>query len=270
MAKKKEPKAASPAEQGSEKQQKKGNNLLFGLFTLLTAIVIIVGILGGVFYYIVHNNINGVGERYRKQLQGVPILSLALPPLKDPEDPKYLTDDQIKEKYNELRKTKADLQSKLDAANQTIKELQKYKDEYTQLQQEDAKLKTDMQAQKDQLATQQKQLANDTEKLNQVIASGDKSGFKAYFEKVDTATAQKIYTQVMQEQKASAEVEKTAKLYESMDPTAAAGIFEQMGNAKIDLTVQILKNMKKETASEIIASMTAPFASTVTEKLSKP
>ena len=55
-------------------------------------------VIGGAFYFIMHNNINGIGERYRKNLQAIPVLKLALPSVKDPDDPKYLTDDEIKKK----------------------------------------------------------------------------------------------------------------------------------------------------------------------------
>lgn len=261
--------AQSPKPQGSETQKDSKNGILFGLIAFLTALVIMLAVFGGAFYVVVHNNVNGIGEKYRNQLQKIPVLKLALPAVPDPEDPKYLTDSDIRARYAEMKKQKDDLTRQLSDTNKKIAELQKYKDSQDSANAENTKNQNDINAQKAQLDAQKKQLEEDRKKLNEMIASGDKAGFKDYFEKVDKDTAQKIYTQIMQEQKASDDAVKFAKLYESMDPAAAAAIFEQMGTAKLDTVVEILKNMKKDASAEVIAAMTPSFGATVTDKLSK-
>lgn len=256
-----------PADEGSRKEKKSG--LLFGLFAFLVSLIIIAGILGGAFYLVIHNNVNGLGERYRNSIQRIPIVKLALPKVADPEDPKYLTDNEIKAKYQQLRKDKDELTKQLDEANKKIAELQKAKADIDKLKAENDQIKSDMQSQKNQFDQQKKQLADDKKKLDQLAAGSDKTGFKEFFEKMEPETAKQMYNQILQEQKASDDEKKFAQLYETMDPSAAAAIFEQMGNSKIDLVVNILKNMKKEASAQILAQMTPAYASNVTEKLSK-
>jgi flagellar motility protein MotE (MotC chaperone) len=228
-----------------------------------------VGVIGGAFYIVIHNNVNGLGERYRTNLQGLPLVKLALPAVADPTDPKYLTDDEIKKGYQELRKKNAELTKQLEEAKKNETELQKYKDDQDKTKAEDEKIKKDAEDQKAQIEAQKKQLDEDQKKVNELIASGDKAGFQAFFQKVDKDTASKIYTEIMKEQKASADATTFSQIYQTMDASAAAKIFEAMGDSKIDLVVEILKNMKKENTAAIIAAMTPDFSSTVTEKLSQ-
>lgn len=255
--------------QGSEDQGKKKKEILFGLVAFLTALVIMAGVMGGAFFVAVHNNINGLGERYRKDLQGIPVLKWALPTVPDPEDPKYLTDTEIKKKYEELRQTKTDLTKKLEDANKKIQELQKYKDNESKLKAENEKVKSDMNTLKAQTDAQKKGLDDEKKQIEQMIATGDKAGFKAYFEQVSPDVAKQVYEQIMKEQKASDDAIKFAKIYESMDSSAAATVLEKLGTAKLDLVVDILKNMKKESTAAILAAMTPSYASKVTEALSK-
>ena len=91
--------------------------------------------------------------------------------------------------------------------------------------------------------------------------------FKQYFENVDPATARQVYEETVKQQQDDENAKKFAQIYEAMDASAAAQIFEQMGNSKIDMIAGTLKNMKKETAAEILAAMTPAFASKLTEKL---
>jgi len=261
--------AAGPNPQGSDNQQGKKGGILFGLLAFFTAVIVMAGILGGAFYMIIHNNVNGLADRYRKNIQSIPVLKLALPNPADPFDPKLFAPEELKSKYQELRAIRDDLTQKLNDANRKISELQKYKDELDRIKAENEKLKADAQAQKDQLDAERKKLEADTKKVNEMIASGDKTGFKEYFEKVDKETAAKVYQQIMQEQKAREDTKKFVQLYEGMDAAAAAAIFEQMGNSKMDTIVEILKNMKKDSSAQIIASMTPAFAATVTDRLSK-
>ncbi len=258
----------SPKPQGSDNQKgKKG--FLFGLLAFVTALIIMFAVIGGAFFIVIHNNINGIGERYRKEIQGIPLLSMALPKVADPDDPQYLTQDQIKEKYQEYRKKNDELAKQLDEANKKISELQKVKDEQDKIKAESDKIKKDAQEQKEQTDLKEKQLLDDKKKLDELIANGDKAGFKAYFEKIDKENAQKLYTEILEEQKADEDAVKFAKLYESMDAGAAASIFEQLGDEKIDLVVDTLRYMKKEASAAVMAAMTPDYAAKITERLSK-
>jgi len=264
----------SPNTQGSDNQKEK-NGFLFGLFAFLVAIAVMLAVFAGAFYIVVHNNINGITTKYRKDIQNMQVLNIhylrwALPTAPDPENPKYLSNDQLVKKYNALRKLRDDLQAQLKAANTKITELQKYKDEEDKIKAEDEKIKKDVATEKAQLDAQKNQMAEDKKKLDELIASGDSSGFKQYFEKVDPVNAQKIYADIMKQQKASDQVKKLSKLYEGMDAATAAKILEQMGDSKMDIIVGILRNMNKDAAAQILAGMSSEFSGSVTERLSKP
>jgi flagellar motility protein MotE (MotC chaperone) len=74
---------------------------------------------------------------------------------------------------------------------------------------------------------------------------------------------------LVQSQNISEEAKKFSQLYEAMDSSASAKIFEQMGESKMDLIISIIKNIKKEKTSEILAAMKPEFASKLTEKMSQ-
>ncbi len=260
----------SPKPQGSDGGQSKTNGFVFGLLAILTAVFIMVAVVGGAFYIVIHNNVNGLADKHRAELQKIPVLNLALPKPPDPEDPKYLTNDQVLSKYQELRKKRDELTKQLEDANKQIDELKKFKDDQDKITAGADGLKKAAEAQTAQAEAQKKQNEDDRKKFNEMIASGDKAGFKAYFEKVDKDTAKKIYSDIMQEQKASDELKKTAQVYESMESAAAAKILGQMGSGKIDMVVDILKNIKKEKAAEIMAAMDPALSAKVTERISKP
>lgn len=258
-------KGKSPATQGSEKP--KGNGFIFGLLAVLVATVIFVAVVGGASYYVISKDLNGMATTYRKQISTIPILKWALPPLKDPYDPKYLTDKEVKEKYDELRKLKDEYIKQLEEADKKIQELEKIKANQDKIVAEDEKIKAEVASQKAELELYKKQLETDKKALDELIAKGDSAGFKAYFEKVDKETAAKIYGEIIKVQKANEGIIENAKLYNTMDPAASAKIFEQMGSAKMDLIVETLKNMKQSTASQVLAAMTPTFSAKVAEKL---
>lgn len=245
------------------------NKVVYGLLAFLLAMAIIFLVLGSAFYLVVKNNVNGMGEKYRKNLQGVPVIKWALPQPPDPEDPKYMTFDELAEKYNALKKENQEQSKKLGELSASNAELQLYKNSEDKVKAEGDAAKKDLEAQNAQLEQKKKELTDERKKLDEIIASGDKVAFKDFYEKMDKENAQRIYTAILSEQKVSEEAKKFAQLYETMDPSAAAKIFEQMGTAKMDLVVDILRNMKKESAAEVLASMTPAYASKVSEKLSK-
>lgn len=256
-----------PQSQDAAGNKKKMNGVLFGILAFFISLAIMLGILGGAFYVIIRNNINGLGEKYRPNIQAIPVLKLALPPVADPEDPKYLTPEEIMAKYQELRKLRSDLTVQLEEANKKIAELEGSVSEQDQALAEATGEKDRLEAQQAQVIADREQLEADRKELDAIIASGDKAGFKAYFEQVNSEAAKEIYTQIMQEQKVGEEEKKFAKLYEGMDAAAAAGIFEAMGTSKMDMVVNILKSMSSKASTQILAEMTPAFASQVTVKL---
>ena len=265
MAKSK--KSIMQSKDGSPGSGSKSKSMLYTLLTIFIVILVIGIIFGGAFYLVVHNNVNGLGERYRKTIQNIPIARLALPVAPDPLDPQYLTDKEIKEKYMEFRKLNEELNKQLEEWKKKNEELQKYKDEYDLYKAENDKAAEDLKARTALLDEEQIKLNELKKEIDQLIANGDKAGFSEYFEKVNPELAKQVYAEVVKQQQVDENAKKFAQIYENMDASAAAQIFEEMGKSKIDLVAETLKNMKKEKSAEILAAMTPEFASRLTEKL---
>ena len=245
----------------------KRKSMLFTLLTFFLVILIVGGILGGGFYLIVHSNINGMGEKYRKNIQNVPILRLALPKAPDPLDPKYLTNKEIKDKYIEFKALNEELNKLLAEAEKKTADLQKYKDEYDNYKAENDRTAQALKERTALLDDEQVKYDALKKEVDLLIANGDKAGFKEYFEKVSPDMAKEVYTSVVKQQQTDESIKKFAQVYEVMDPAAAAAIFEEMGNDKIDMLAETIKSMKKEKSAEIMAAMSPEFASKLTEKL---
>lgn len=264
--------SASQATETSKAQKggtagKKGKGAAFTLIAFLSVVLIIAVVLGGVFYFVIRNNVNGLGERYRSNIQGIPILKLALPPVEDPLDPKYLTDKEIRQKYDEFRKANRDLVLQLEEARKQIADLQKAKDENASIKAEGEKVKSEAEAMKLAAEERQKQLDEYKRQVDLLVANGDKEGFKKFFESVDPEVAKQIYTDVMKQQKLDEDAKKFAQIYESMEADAAAGIMEKLGSGQLDMIAQMLHSMKKQSSSAILAAMDPAFAAKVTQKL---
>ncbi|NJD01284.1 MAG: DUF615 domain-containing protein [Ruminiclostridium sp.] len=260
-------KGAIQSKDGQTGSGSKSKGMLFTLFTFFIVILIIGIVFGGAFYLVIHNNINGLGERYRKTIQGIPIARLALPAPADPLDPRYLTDEEIKEKYKEFKKLNEELNKLLAESEKKQEELQKYKDEYDRYKAENDKFAQQL-AERAASLDEERLKLNDLKKtIDELIANSDKTGLKEYFETVNPVLAEQIYADVVKQQQIDENAKKFAQIYEAMDASAAAQIFEEMGNSKIDLIAETLKNMKKEKSAEILAAMTPAFASKLTEKL---
>lgn len=251
----------------SQSGAKKGKSVGFAVVTFFSVILIIALILGGTFYFAVHNNVNGLADKYRKTIQSIPLARLALPVAPDPLDPQYLTPGELKDKYNEFRQTNADLQKQLDEAAKTIEELQKSKAEAASLKTESDKAAQDIEARKAELDARQKQLDGMKAEVESLIASGDKEGLKQYYETLNPEAAQKVYAEVVKQQQVNADTKKFAAVYAAMDASAAAQIFEKLGASQIDLTAKTLMAMPKENSSQILAAMTSDFAAKVTKRL---
>ncbi len=251
---------------GSESGSKR-KSMLFTLLTFFVALLVIGIILGGAFYFVIHNNVNGLGEKYRKTIQNIPIARMALPVVADPLDPQYMTADEITAKYKEFREKNEVLSKLYEESEKKQTELQKYKDEYEQNKAENEKTAQELKDRTSLLEEEQAKLDELKKKIDELIANGDKQGLKEYFETINPELAKQVYAEVVKQQQIDENAKKFAQIYEAMDASAAAQIFEAMGNAKIELVAQTLKNIKKEKTAEILAAMTPAFASKLTEKL---
>jgi flagellar motility protein MotE (MotC chaperone) len=223
-------------------------------------LIIITAVFGGASYFIVRNNINGLADKNRQTIQKIPLLKNALPKPLDPLDPKFMTADEIKNKYLEYKNSSDEMKKKLEEAEKQLAELKKYKEENEKESQSIEDTKKAQDARQNELDTLKKT-------IDQLIANADKAGLKQYFETIDPAAAKEVYAEVIKQQQVTENEKKFAQVYEAMDASAAAQIFEQMGNSKLELVSQTVKNMKKESAAAILAAMSPDFASRVSQKL---
>lgn len=251
------------------KEKKKMNDIVYGLLAFLVATAIMLVVLGGTFYIIVKNNVNGIGEKLRPKLTEVPVLRMALPEAPDPDDEKYMPEDEVRKKYREQQSSIAELQKQLEQQKKVNAELQKFEDDNEKFDAEIESEKNSVEAERKQIDADIDQLAKDKQKLDQIVAEGDKEGFKAYFENIDKETAAKLYEEIMKEEKTDNEAVQFAKMYEIMEPDAAAAIFQEMGTSKMDTILDIIRNMKKEVVAQILTEMKPDFASQITEKLAE-
>ncbi len=242
---------------------------LFYVLVVATALLIMALIFGGTFFFIVRKNINGIGEQLRKDLQDVPLLKLALPKPPDPYDEKYMSESEVRKRYTQLRQELTSLQQELENANQKIGELEKNLEEAQSVKSEGEKALKEAEDKMNSLQQQEKMLEEERRKLYEIAAKSDREGFRKYYENLYGETAEKIYREIVKEEAVSKEVQQFVKLYEAMDASAAARIFEQLGKDRLQLVVDILTNMKRETASEILASMNASLAAEITNKLAQ-
>lgn len=251
----------------SKSGAKNGRSLLSSVITFFLVILIIALIFGGAFYIVIHNNVNGLAERYRSSIQNIPLARLALPVPPDPLDPKYMTAAEIRDKYVEFRKANEDLRKQLDESVKKAQELQKYKDEYDAFKADNEKTAQDIKTRQAEQDARQAQLDEMKAAIDALLASGDKEGLRQYFETLDPETAKQVYSEVVKQQQADENTKKFAQLYAAMDAATAAQIFEKLGSSQINLVTRTLKSMSNEDASAILASMTADFAAKVTKKL---
>jgi flagellar motility protein MotE (MotC chaperone) len=143
--------------------------------------------------------------------------------------------------------------------------LSNIKNNYQQFQDDQNKVEEDREA----LLQEKQQLESDRKKFSEDIADAKKADFKAYFELIDKETAQQLYEEILQAEKADKETKEYVSFYENMDAENAAKIFDEMVASKMDLIVKIFKYMNKEQAAEILASMDTGNAAKVSDILSK-
>ena len=269
MAQKNKTKAKAPAAQGSDKKGE-SDGLLHGLLTVLLSILIVLVVFGGAFYYVLKNNIYGLGEQFRPGLERIPVIRQALPPLpetEDPYDPKHLTQKELLEKYNELRNVKKDLTAQLDSANRKLADLENEKAQWTGLKEEAETTRLQNEAELKQIQEQAEQLEKDKKELSRLIAEGDKQGFQKYFEKVDKETAAEMYQEIVTGNVANQELKNLAKPYEEMDPANAANILTELGGKDMSLLIDLLGVMKADVSAEILENMEPAFAADLMQQL---
>ncbi len=251
------------------KSSDRKNSPLFYVLTILTALILVALIIGSIMFLAVKNNVNGMADNMGDSIEKIPVLKLALPKKPEPEDEKNMTEEQVRQKYTEIKANNGEMEKQIEELTSQVDSLNEQlsaKDTNSSLQQQQ---KDALEKEKEQLTTDNAALKKDFDDLSAVIAKGDPAEYKKYFEKTNPAIASDLYEKVLTDEKMSAEVKKYVSIYESMDAGAVAGILEQMGTGKMTLIIEIMKNLKKDTSGDILTEMTPEFASKVSEELAK-
>lgn len=251
----------------TEKSGKKQKGRLLTILTVLLVTVIILTVFGGIFYFIIFNNIGGVTEQNYSTLKKIPVLNLALPEPPDPLNPKYMTASEIKKQYIEFRNENESLREQLTEAGLKIDEYKVFKDGNDALSQESESRKQDMDSREAAIAKKELKLKELQEKIDTLIANADTAGYAEYYETLYPENAQLIYEKIKLQQQIDENVKKFALVYAEMDPAAAAAIFERLGTSEMEMITNTLKAMNKTNSAKILESMTPDFAAKVTVKL---
>jgi flagellar motility protein MotE (MotC chaperone) len=253
---------SNPQMHGSGKKRK-----MPAFLVVLLILVIIIAVFGGVFYFIVFNNIGGVTENHYAKLKRIPVLNLALPEEPDPLDPKYMTQAEINDQYRVFRRENEELKKQLEEANARIEEYRVYKEKYDNKVTEAEIMLKDLEEREARVREKETALKELQLKIDESIANGDKESFKTYFEDMDPENSKAIYERIARELQVDGNVKKYAQVIENMDADAAAAVFERMGAGSIGEISETLRAMSKEGASKILESMSPDFAAKVVEKL---
>jgi flagellar motility protein MotE (MotC chaperone) len=258
----KEKQAEQTLEQEHNNQSEKPGGCLHSIIAVFIAFLIVAIVFVGVFYFVAQNNINGVADSLKPHVKNYPVLKVFIPKdLKDfdPEDPKYLTDKQIEEKYQEYREKVRILNEKLDEANRAIESIKAEGQTAADLEkiaEENRLLLESIEAEKAKLEAERKSLA-------ELIARGDTEGFKNYFQKVDKATAETIYAEIMKEAAISEEKKALAKPFSTMNPQGAANVLTELFSDDKEAALDIFEGMEPKVMAPILERMDAKIAAEI-------
>lgn len=247
-------------------QPEKPAGLLHSILVVLIALLVVAVVSFGVFYFFAKNNINGFADTVRPWVKNHPILKIALPKepeAHDPDDPKYLTPKELLKKYEEYRAKVRSLNESLEIANQEIARMEQ---ENLSAEDAEAKLKEN-QAVLESIKMEKEALQADKEAFSEIVATGDKEGFRQYFEKVDKATAAAIYKEIIEKTVIDDEMVKLAKPFAGMEPRRAAGVLTELFNSDSEAALDIIEGLKADAFAQILESMDAKVAAEIVSML---
>lgn len=262
MAEKKQITAERAGTVNKTRAKRNIGNLLFYTSAFLVAFLLLICMLGGIFYFIVKNNINGITERHRSVLKEIPIIKNAVgEDTGYDDDIEQLSNYELKQLYRELLKKHEDLQASNEEARESIEKLREANKEYLDLVNE-------YKSKEDKLNEDREKLQEDKKKFQQAVAENDRDAFIEFFEGMDQQTAQEIYEKVLKEREADAKKRELADIISGMEPESAADIIAELGRGNTDTIISILTGMSKESVALVLEQTEPALASEIILKLS--
>lgn len=240
-------------ENDKKDEKKEGNKILTMLIVLLIVMIWL-----AVFGILIKLDVGGFGSGVlRPILKDVPVINMILPgetqtEVAEDNNYKYKSLTEAVAKIKELEQTISDMNSSTVDNSTTIADLQAEID----------RLKVFEEKQK----TFEAQVAEFDK--NVVFADNAPSieEYQKYYESIDPTNAALLYQQVIQQLQYSDAIQSKADIYKSMDPAAAAAVFETM-TADIESVAKILLSMKPKESANIIAEMDPVVAAKITKKM---
>lgn len=253
---KKEKKEKKEKELKENGEASSDNKVLTIVFAVLTVIIWL-----AILAVLIKLDFGGFGSKVlRPVLKDVPVINKILP---------EATEEEILEENNYKFKNLAE-------AVEYIKELELELADYQQAQGTDNETITELKQEIERLKVfEANQAAFEQEKeayYNEVVlGNGDQvaSDFAQWYENMDSATAEKIYQQVMEKEKLDKQLQDFVSAYSTMDAASAALIFQEM-TGDLDTVVKILNTMDAKKRSAILSAIAendAVYAAKITQLL---
>lgn len=234
-------------------EEKGGSKILSAIIVMLIILVWLV-----ILCLLVKFDVGNFGSKVlRPVLKDVPIINKILPAASEDElveesDYNYSTLSQALARIKELETENADYATQVEELNTTVSDqnseierLKVFEDNQTAFQQS-----------KDDF-------------YNEIVYGENAPSADTYIEwynQIDQENAERIYSEIIEDQKASSEIKELADSYAAMKPAQAAAILEKMDN-DLDTVASILNSMSAEDRGDILGSMDSQFAASVTKKL---
>lgn len=253
--KKKDKKSGKKGNKKKDEQDDDGESIGSKL-VLFFVTILIIAIWVGILAILIRSDVGGFGSSVLYPiLKDVPYVNKILP---EPEA--VYPDDENQMPYRSL-----------DEALARIRELEKDLDAAIEKNSDDAVTIADLQKTINELSVYKEEEAA-FEKLKQKFyeevvlsdVSPDINEYRAYYESIDPENAAVLYKQVIAQISYDDSVAEYVKTYSSMQPKAAADIFNKMTN-NLGLVAEILTNMGAKARGDILAEMDPELAARLTE-----
>lgn len=229
------------------------------LLTIIILLVVALPIL------MIKFNVGEAGEKLRPIIGDLPYIQKVLPKKPDPDDPKYMTKEELSQAYLRHKEEYRQIIIENDNIKRELEQIQNVKDNYEQFLKDQEKLVQD----KINLHSEIQDLEKDKTEFFKDIKDSNIDAYKKFYEKMDKEMANQLYQEIIQEDKADKRTKEYVAYYENMEAEDAAKVFNEMSKTQKALVVTILKYMNKESAAEILAAMNLNIASDIAIKLSE-
>lgn len=253
MAKKDKVDKPDMTDKAGNYDKKDGNKIL----TIVIALLIVI-IWFALFGALIKLDVGGFGSGVlRPILKDVPMINQILPDV---------SEGQLAQENNYSYKSLPDAIAKINELQNTIDKLNKSNSdsskEIEDLKSEIKRLKV--------FEKNQKAFEKQKNEFDKNVVFTDNAPnieeYKKYYEEMNPTNAEAIYRQVVEQLQYSNAIQEKADIYKTMDPKAAAKIFETM-TADTESVAQILLCMRPKESSAILAEMNNVIAAKITKKM---